>query len=149
MLEKIKTVYRHPYIQLLRDTRVVGLFAFGVIALLVTWSGVQVIETNYALQQQIARLDQQNKVQELENNNQKLKNEYLKTDEYLELQARRQFGKAEPGEKLILVSKQAALAHTVDLPQIAKPASSSDSSKPTYQQNFEAWMDFFFHRTRS
>src|SRR4051812_38370417 len=111
MLDKIKNAYKHPYVQALRDTRVVGLIAFGVITLLVSWSMVQIIETNYALQQQIARLEQENNVQQLENNNQRLRNQYFNTDEYLELQARRQFGKAAPGEKLVLVSKQAALAH--------------------------------------
>jgi len=144
MFQKLKKSYKHPYVQSLRDTRMIGLLTFGVIALLVSWSMVQIIETNYELQQQIARLDQQNKVQELQNSNQSLRNQYYNTDEYLELQARRQFGKAAPGEKLVLVSKNVALAHTVDLPN-TDGTKTTTPHKPTYQQNFEAWMGFFFH----
>jgi cell division protein FtsB len=148
MFERIKTAYKHPYTQQLKDTRVLGLLAFGVIVLLVSWSGISVIETNYALQQQIARLEQQNKVQELENNNQKLRNQYYTTDQYLELQARRQFGKAAPGETLLLVPKSVALAHTTDIKEpTTKEQESITPHKPTYQQNFEAWMRFFFHHS--
>lgn len=148
MFEKIKIAYKHPYTQQLKDTRVLGLLAFGIIVLLVSWSGISVIETNYALQQQIARLEQQNKVQELENNNQKLRNQYYTTDQYLELQARRQFGKAAPGETLLLVPKNVALAHTTDIKEPpAKEQESAAPHKPTYQQNFEAWIRFFFHRS--
>jgi cell division protein FtsB len=149
MFGKIKSIYKHPYAQQLKDTRVLGLLAFGVIVLLVSWSGISVIETNYELQQQIARLEQQNKVAELENNNQKLRNQYYTTDQYLELQARRQFGKAAPGETLLLVPKNVALAHTTDIkePAAAKEQENAVPHKPTYQQNFEAWMRFFFHRS--
>jgi cell division protein FtsB len=147
MFQKIKNAYMNPYVQSLRDTRVIGLLAFGVIVLLVSWSMIQIIETNYELQQQIARLDQQNKVLELENNNQKLRNQYYDTDEYLELQARRQFGKAAPGEKLIMVSKNVALANTTDLPSDEEAHKATTPHKPAYQENFEAWMDFFFHQT--
>src|SRR4051812_21857007 len=115
MFEKIKILLNHPVIKEFRDVRIVGLVVFGIITLLVSWSGLQVIEANYQLQQQVAQLEQQNQVVELENNNLKLSNEYYNTDQYLELQARRQFGKGAPGEKLLLVPKNVALAHTVDL----------------------------------
>lgn len=76
-----------------------------------------------------------------------LTNQYFNTDQYLELQARRQFGKAAPGETLILVPKHVALKHTVDLPD-ASPAKHASTvvNKPLYQRNFEAWMSFLFHR---
>ncbi len=130
----------------LHDVRVMGLLVFGVILLLVSWSGLQAIETNYKLQQQIARLEQQSQVTQLENNNLKLSNEYYNTEQYLELEARRQFGKAAPGEKLILVPKSVALTHTVDTPELTESAEKTPSLKPVYQRNFEAWMNFFFHR---
>jgi cell division protein FtsB len=145
MFEKIKNLPRHQFVKEFRDVRVMGLLVFGVIVLLVSWSGLQVIESNYQLQQQIARLEQQNQVQDLENNNLKLSNQYYNTDQYLELQARRQFGKGGPGEKLLLVPRNIALAHTVDLPDSTKTAKQKPP-KPTYQRNFEAWIGFFFHR---
>jgi len=146
VLDKIKNTAKHPYITELRDVRVLGLLVFGVIVLLVSWSGVRVIETNYQLQQQIARMEEQTKLLELENANKKLD----KSDQYLELQARKQFGKAAPGEKLLLVPKNVALAHTVDLKQ-PKEAEKQEATtdKPFYQKNFESWMDFMFRHTQT
>src|SRR5437667_142896 len=73
------------YARQLRDVRVLGLVIFGGLVLLVSWSGIQVIQTNYDLQKQISKLQQQNQVQELENNNLQLTNQYFNTDQYLEL----------------------------------------------------------------
>ncbi len=148
MFEKIKTYQKHPYVQQLRDMRAWGMILFGIIAIMVTWSGVKAVETNYSLQKQISSLQQQNQVQQLENNNLKLKNQYLNTDQFLELSARREFGKAAPGEMVLIVPKGVALAHTLNLQQTStttKP-NKRPGNKPTYQRNFEAWIDFFLHR---
>lgn len=130
----------------LQDVRVLGLLVFAVLALLVSWSGISAIQTNYGLQKQIAQLEQENDLRKLENNNLKLTTQYYNTDEFLELAARRQFGKAAPGEKLLLVPKQVALAHTVATPDTAKEAAKAQVERSTYQRNFTAWMDFFMHR---
>ncbi len=133
----------------MRDVRVAGLLVFCALLLLVSWSSVNVIQTNYDLQKQISKLEQQNEVQELENNNLKLKNQYYNTGQYLELAARRQFGKAIPGERLILVPNKVALAHTVDLPDTTKKSTDQpEPQKPAYQRNFEAWTNFLFRRQR-
>ena len=127
------------------DVRVIGLLVFGVIVLLVTWSGLKVMQTNYELQKKEAYLRQKNEVKRLENENMKLKNAYLETDQYLELTARRQFNKAAPGEQLYLVPKEVAMSKTVDLPKTettAEKEASQNQSK--YRRNFEAWMNFFF-----
>lgn len=150
MLDKIKNVHQHPYTQELRDVRVLGLIVFAIIVLLVSWSGVRVIETNYRLQQQIARMEEQTKLLELENANKKLENEYYETDQYLELQARKQFGKAAKGETVLIVPKKVALAHTVELPKPKdEEKKKTTPSKPFYQKNFEAWMEFLFRRTNT
>ncbi len=129
------------------DTRSLGLLAFGVIAILVTWSGVKAIQTNYELQKQISDLSQQNQVQQLQNNNLSLTNDYYKTNEYLELAARRQFGMAAPGEKEYIVPQTVALAHTISLtPTTTVTKAETQTDKPTYQKNFEAWINFFLHR---
>lgn len=148
MFEKIKNYQNHPYIQQFRDARAVGMVIFGIIALMVTWSGIKAVQTNYNLQKQISSLQQQNDVTALQNNNLKLQNEYLKTDQFLELSARREFGLAAPGEKVLLVPHSVALAHAKVLTN-----ENSDTNKvvqladkPVYQQNFEHWIDFFLHR---
>ncbi len=147
MFEKIKS---HKTTKTLADVRTLGMIAFGILALLVTWSSVNVVETNYGLQKQISKMQQENDVAKLENTNLKLKNEYLNTNEYLELSARRHFNKALPGETLVVVPRSVALSYTIELP---KPASASlaktETSKESgnaLERNFNAWLDFLFHR---
>jgi cell division protein FtsB len=151
MLEKIKSRVLQINWQQFRDVRLLGFVVFGVMMLLASWSGVRVIQTNFELQKEVAQLSEQNKIHELENANLNLRNQYYTTDTYLELTARKQLGKGAPGETLILVPKSVALAHAKELP-VEKPADDMwkmDIKKPFYQQNFEAWMDFFFHRGQS
>jgi cell division protein FtsB len=147
VFNKIQTYKDHPIIHQLQDIRVAGLLVFGVIVILVSWSGIGAIETNYNLEKQISTLNQQNQLSSLQNNNLELQNQYYNTSEYLELQAREILGKALPGEKLIIVPQNVALEDTV-----ADPTTSSSSispPKPLYQRNFEAWINFFFHRNVS
>lgn len=132
----------------LRDPRMIGIGLFLVVVFLITWSGVKAIETNYGLQREISKLEQQNAVQHLSNENMKLQNEYYNTSQYLDIAARKEFGLAAKGETVLVVPKHVALAHTVDLPQADRGSEKAkeDATKPSYQRNFEAWLDFFLHR---
>lgn len=132
------------FVRRLGDTRFAGQVAFVVIVLLISWSGIKSIQTNYELQKQISGLRQQTDVQKLQNNNLSLQNNYFKSNQYLELSARQNFGLAAPGEKEIIVPQGVALAYTVDPPS-GKTPSASDQ-QPTYQKNFQSWVDFFLHR---
>lgn len=144
MIDKIRALLQHPKMYVLKDTRALGLIAFCFIALLVSWSSVKTIQTNYELQKQISALEQQNNVKKLVNVNQKLRNEYFKTDQFLELAARRQFGKAAPGEKLYIVPKKVALANTINID--AKKSVTTDTKiKSGYQKNLQDWYYFFVH----
>ena len=146
MLDKIKNHLNGGKLHFLKDTQNLGLIAFGVIAILVSWSGVKSIQTNYELQKQISEISQQNAVAELENTNLKLRNEYLKTDQYLELAARRQFGKAAPGETVIVVPEKVALANTVEPKKSLPKVETTEEKKPLYLKNLQAWINFFLHR---
>ncbi len=132
--------------QQLRDVRTIGVLCFLVILFLISWSGVKAIDTNYALQKQIAQLQQQTAVQKLSNTNLQLQNDYYNTPQYLELAARQDFGLAAKGETVLIVPHSVALAHTVVLPQDDPAATKPKAKTPAYQRNFEAWMDFFLHR---
>jgi cell division protein FtsB len=146
MLEKFLSYRHHPWVQSLRDVRVVGFLAFGVIVLLVSWNTVGVIQTNYELQKRIAKLEQENELSKLANENLRLKNEYYNTNQYQELSARKQFGMAAPGERVYIVPRTVALKHTVEMPKETVASAPTENPKPLYQQNLEAWADFFFHR---
>lgn len=146
MLEIIKTKTLE-FIKSLSDLRVVGQVFFAVIVLLISWSGVKAIQANYELQKKIVRLEQEVEISKLENDNLKLGNKYLETDEFLELAARRQFGKAAPGETLYIVPKKVALAYVTQPP--ADSAQQASNKKPQYQQNLEAWSSFFFRKSQN
>jgi cell division protein FtsB len=129
----------------LGDIRFVSQVVFAVIVLMITWSGVKSIETNYGLQKQISTLKQKNDLQKLENTNLSLENEYFNSNQYLELVARQDFGLGAPGEKLIIVPETVAMSYTTSIPLTAGSAS-NDANQPGYQKNFQSWVDFFLHR---
>ena len=138
--------YIEQFVRRLRDVRFAGQVLFVVLVLLVSWSGIKAIQTNYDLQKQVTTLQQQNQVQQLKDNNLKLQNEYYNTNQYLELSARQNFGLGQPGETELTVPQSVAMAYTVALPTepAAKPA--TEPHQPAYQRNFQAWVDFFLHR---
>lgn len=144
MLQKTKKIIIE-YVKSLSDIRVIGQTVFVIIVLMVSWSTVKSIQTNYELQKKVVKLQQQIKVQELENKNLSLQNQFLETDQFLELAVRRQFGKAAPGERVYLVPNEVALAYA---PKTAETIveESKDTDKPFYQENLEAWVDFFFRK---
>src|SRR5665213_2690262 len=146
MIDKIKNYYRRFNWQSLRDLRTIGIFVFLIIVLLVSWSGVKAIQTNYSLQKQIAVIQQQNTVQHLKNSNINLQNGYYNTNQYLELMARQEFGLGQPGETELIVPKDVALAHISPTATSVQTPVKADNRQSKVQSNFEAWMNFFFHR---
>ena len=136
------------YAQRLSDIRFAGQVLFVVLVLLISWSGVKTIQSNYGLQKQISKLNQQNTVQKLENTNTALQNQYYKSNQYLELSARQNFGLAAAGEKELLVPEQVALSYTSDIPVAGKPIRAEDK-QPAYQRHLQAWTNFFLHRRNS
>lgn len=145
MLQKLKDIQNLHWFKQFRDVRALGLVAFLGVALMVSWSGAQVIQRNYELQKEISQLQQENAIRQLENTNIKLQNQYFETEEYLELKARQDFGLGQPGEKLVLVPEAVALSYVTKVDQ-ETDAPMPDSQRPAYQRNFEAWIDFFLHR---
>jgi cell division protein FtsB len=148
MIEKAKTVFNSyfPYIYELQDIRVAGFVVFGIIVLLISWSGVKAIDTNYKLQRQISQLQQQNSVADLDNQNAQLQNRYYNSNQYLELSARQNLGLAMPGETEVVVPKDVALGYTTPPPAQQAKAAEAHSKQPTYQRHFQEWVSFFLHR---
>ena len=122
------------------DTRTFGLLAVLIVAVSVTYSSAKIIHKNYQLEQQITILQQENALQEQVNKNQKLTNEYYKTDAYLDLAARKFFNKAAAGETLVLVPEEVAMSYTTPVPNAKEE---QDSNKtPIFLQNWRTWIDF-------
>ncbi len=126
------------------DPRLLGLLLLAAIGLSVVWNGIRVVQQNYGLLQKIAVLEEQNRIFELENSNKQIQNEYYKTPEFAELKARRVNGKAAAGEQVYIVSDEVALASLKTSENSVANAEAPEATKPTYQKNFEAWIEFFF-----
>ena len=148
MPPKIKNYYSKFSWKSLRDLRTTGLLVFLVIVLLITWSGIKTVQSNYGFEKQVATLRQQNQIQQLENTNLQLQNEYYTSNQYLELSARQELGLGLPGETELIVPKNVALAHLATIPTPAD-INSGPNSKPWFERNFQAWIDFFLHRPNS
>ena len=149
----LQSAYAHvydwlkAYILSLRDVRNTGQLVFLVMILLISWSGVKAIQANYELQKQVSEISKQNELQRLENANMELQNEYYKSSQYLEVTARQNFGLAKPGETVLLVPKDVAMANTVNVDDTPKDTR-NNVERPFWQENFEAWVDFFLHRAQ-
>jgi cell division protein FtsB len=148
MIGKLKQMYRKLQWQNLRDGRALGLLAFLVIVLLITWSGVKTIQTNYSLQKQIAQLTEENQVQSLQNSDLSLQNEYFNTNQYLEVSARENLGLGAAGETELLVPQSVALSELAPISGQTTTVSTK-TNQSTFAKNFSAWMDFLLHRQSS
>ena len=146
MVNKIKSYYQSIKWHFQWDLRTLGQLIFLVIVLLISWSGVKAIQSNYVLQKQVSILQQQNQVQQLENSNLQLQNNYYNTNQYLELSARQELGLGSSGETELIVPQNVALA---TLSNISTPQGSSTnnaSKLPWYERNAKSWFDFFLHK---
>jgi cell division protein FtsB len=149
MFNKINSYYQQIPWRSLRDPKNIGLIVFLIIVLLISWSGVKALQTNYSLQKQISLLKQQNDVEELQNINQQLQNQYYGTNQYLNITARQEFGLGAPGETELIVPKTVALAHLAPIGTTNATSSTASNNQPTYQKNFQAWVDFILHKQNS
>ena len=137
------------FAQRLQDVKFAGQMLFVVVVLLISWSGVKAIQSNYDLQKKISTLKQENDVLWLQNSNTYLQNQYYKTDQYLELSARQNLGFAAPGEHVLLVPKGTAAKYVdpnLDKTTVTRVTSAPDN-RAAYVKNIEAWRDFILGRS--
>lgn len=114
--------------------------------LLVSWSGLQILQTNYELEKKIHQFEKRNAVLKLENENKALENKYLDSDQYLELNARRQFNKALPGERLYFVPENVALSKTIEIPERKIDIIEKNKELSRHEQNLKDWRAFLLHQ---
>lgn len=94
------------------------------------------LQNNFVLQNQVDVLHSEVEASKLEADNLSLENTYFASSEYLELQARQQFGKAAPGEHMLILP-----ANTVS----DTASTQANKAKITVSSsNFQAWLSFFF-----
>ena len=147
MFDKTKKILTSKKAKQIVDVRNLGLYIFGIVVIAIAWSGAKTVQSNYELQKKIARIQQENTVLSLLNQNIGLQNEYYKTNQYLDLSARQNLGLAAPGEKVMVVPQQTALKFVSKdaskTPALSKLAIDNRSG---YVKNLEAWRDFLLGR---
>lgn len=132
---------------MIADIRNIGLYVLVIITLSVAWSSVKSIQKNYEIEKQITALTQEVEVLGQEAKNQALKNDYYKTDAFLELAARKYYGKGLPDEQFISVPTEVANKYThPDITELEKAVSANAKSTPKFIQNWQDWFNFFLNR---
>jgi hypothetical protein len=127
------------------DPQNIGVYIIFIVALSVAWSSVNVIQKNYELERQLSTLESEIVLQEQKNKNLQLKNEYFKTDVFLELAARKYFSKAASGETLVLVPKEVALKYVNK--EAAQPQNAEAAQDlPLIVKNWQSWLYFFTNK---
>lgn len=140
---KIRKITQNQRLLELKDPRFLGVLLLAIIGLSVLWNGARVVQQNYILLQKIAVIEEENRILELQNSNKSIQNEYFKSPEYAELKARRVNGKAASGERVYIITNETAES-ALKTPEVSQTSQSESLEKPTYQQNFEDWINFFF-----
>ncbi len=137
---QIKRLIYHIRYQYVTMNNVVLVIA-AVIAISWAWSSVEAVQRNYELQKEVNDKKQQATLVQLQAQNLQFEQQYYKSNEYLELQAKSELGLAEPGEKLLILPKNSAAVvaesnneDTTSVKATATPA------QPPLQQ----WLDFLF-----
>ncbi len=150
MLQNIKNYFTSAKIKQLTDIRNIGLYIFVLVVIAITWSGINTVQDNYELQKQISQLKQENTVVALQNANKTLENQFLSTNQYLELAARQNLGLAAPGEKVIVIPKAVAqrYAGASDKAESTNAQASIKKidNRSKFVKNMQDWRDFLLGR---
>ena len=137
MLEKLQLNAKRLTYRLRQDYLTLNNIVF-VAALLIalnwTWSSIEVMQQNYALQQSVDAKRQQVALEELFVETLELESRYYTTLEYQELAVRQRLGKGMPGERMVIVPSTEAASADED----------SVRTTPPEPSNFQEWMNFLF-----
>ena len=115
-----------------------SVIAITVVAVTINTSSV--IMQNYTLERDVRVAEQKVTIAQEELETQKLKNNYFKSDAFLDIATRKQLSKGLPGEKLIIVPKSIALTYVPAGGTKADVVASKD--KVSSSSNIHKWMQF-------
>ena len=111
-----------------------------VLALLIAmgwmWGTVQTLQKNFRYQQEVDALTQNVELEQRRKQNLEYQQQYYRSDEFLELSARQRLGKANPGEKLIILPDSDSISDTA--------GGTGDQVAREQVSNLAQWAEFFF-----
>lgn len=112
-----------------------------LIALGWSWGTVSTLQKNFGLQQEVDAMQQEVELADLQNQNLKFQQNYLRSSEFLELTAREKLGKAAKGERVVILPDSSGVVDTAGQVKAVAPT-------PIKPSNFSQWMQFFFSNKR-
>jgi len=112
-----------------------------IIALSWVWGSIQVMQSNYLLQQRVESRQQQVRLAELETQLLEFESNYYRSDEYQELAVRERLGYGNPGEKVLVLPDATQQALERDRALLNQTVELSNGGEPT---NLQQWTTFLF-----
>ena len=135
MIQKLQ----HYIIRIWRRVSLSGAVGIAVV-LVILWlvaNSIVAIQNNFQRQVELDNMKQEVALMQLENETAAFQNQYYKTHEYLDLQARKLLGKAAPGEKVIILPPATSVAPISQEQPVYRTAMQDRS-------NLEQWFYFLF-----
>lgn len=124
-------------VQKLFNSQTAVMIIFTVMATSLAFNTFNVIQRNYELQKKLDNLEDEVALIDVQNQNLKYNIEYYKTDNYLEIEAKRRFNLAGKGEGVIFLPKDGDPVFE-ESDSLIEQSQGIDSVK----SNFEKWMLF-------
>jgi hypothetical protein len=103
------------------------------------WGSLGMMQRNFTLQKELDDKSRQLIVAQLGTDNAKLEQRYYQTDEYKELAVRQQLGLVTPGESVLILPPNTAVAKAAD-----ETTSTNATVKTVPISNFSQWTNFLF-----
>lgn len=116
--------------------------AIVVVFLGFLWGSVNAMQKNYQLRQNVERKKQQKTLSELEVKMLEYQQNYLKSQEYQELEVRKTLGLGKPGEKVLIMPQNSEMAMN-DEKEYRQQVNNLQQEK-LKSSNFSQWMSFLF-----
>ena len=135
-LRQLKYKIKHDYLAIENIVLVVAI----VMCLVWTFQSIEAMSRNWTLTERLNTERKNLELLEIEVETAELENEYLKTDEYQELSARKLLDKQLPGEHLVALPENSESAKTKH--QSTTVATTDDT--PTEYSNYEKWLRYLF-----
>ena len=138
MIKKISTIFK-LVIKNITNPELIAGAVIAVTVVSVTINTSSVIMQNYTLERDVQIAEQKVSIAQSELDTQKLKNNYFKSDAFLDIAARKQLSKGTDGEKLIIVPKSVALSYVAG---IAEKQTSTPQTSNEEKSNIQKWLQF-------
>lgn len=106
-----------------------------------TWGAISSMSRNWSLAEEVVDRQREKALLELEVETLELENTYYQSDEYQELAARKYRGKLLPGETMVFLPDNSAVAKSK---HSAEPVEQEVAQASEERSNFEQWMTFLF-----